>query len=78
MDANNLPHSMAVDAVGPFTFGIGLQGEVVVGYHLRQTGDLLKFHLVIPPQEVQVLRRCLSEGRIQETLAAVPPTQSKH
>lgn len=39
----------------------------------------VRVHVLVPASEVQKLRRCLEESsEIQETLAAKPPTQSKH
>jgi len=66
---------ITIDAKPPFTFGIGLQGEVIVGFSLSG----LPAHIVIPSTELETLRNGLEQSRtIQETLAAKPPTQSTH
>jgi hypothetical protein len=64
-----------MDAKPPFTFGIGLQGELVVGFSLSG----LPMFLVIPAEELETLRRGLEQSRtIQETLSAKLPPQGAH
>lgn len=63
----------------PYSFGIGLAGELVIGYCQPGTFGLLRMHLEIPASELHLLRRLLVECKdVQETLAAQPPTRSKH
>lgn len=76
MSANDEnPSGITIDAKPPFTFGIGLQGEVIVGFSLSG----LPAYLVIPATELETLRNGLDQSKmIQETLAAKSPTQSTH
>ena len=69
------------DAIEPFEFGISTEGELLISWGLRNAvpGLNMRFGVKIPASELSTLRNGLSLSReIQETLAAVPPTQSKH
>jgi len=65
----------------PFTFGIGLQGELLIGWvqAILPDGRPLRAHLVIPAEELPRLQRGLEQSKtIRETLAAKPPKQGAH
>ena len=66
---------MTIDAKPPFTFGIGLQGELLIGFSLAG----LSAHLVIPAGELEGLRLGLENSKtIRETLSAKTPVQGAH
>lgn len=74
-DPENQTNGFTLDAKPPFTFGIGLQGELVVGFYLQG----IPAYVVIPASELKTLRNGLDQSKaIQETLSAKPPTQSTH
>ena len=47
-----------IDAQAPFTFGIGLEGELVVGFSLSG----IRAHIVIPAEELGTLERGLERS----------------
>ena len=64
---------------GPFSFGLGLSGELVIGCCQSNSFVPVRAFLKIPGEYIPLLRRLLEEGKnAQETLAAIPPTRSKH
>ena len=70
-----MPTGITLDAKPPFTFGIGTQGELVVGFSLSG----LPVHLVIPAEELETLQRGLEQSRtIRDTLSAKRPPQGAH
>ena len=72
-DGSNV--GLTLDAKPPFTFGIGLRGELVIRFSLSG----ISTSLVIPAEELGTLERGLEQSRtIRDTLAAKPPTQSRH
>ncbi len=67
--------NITFDAKPPFTFGLGLQGELLIGFSLSG----LSANLVIPAEELDRLQRALEQSKtIRETLAAKAPTQGAH
>ena len=69
------PIGITLDAKPPFTFGLGMQGELQVGFSLSGVPMVL----VIPAEELKTLQRGLEQSKtIRETLAAKPPPQGAH
>lgn len=69
------------NATEPFEFGISTEGELLISWALGNMppGMGMRFGVKIPASELPRLRLGLEQSRgIQETLAAVPPTRSKH
>jgi len=72
------PHLM-LEALPPYSFGLSERGALQLMFYVIQGGIRLKFCVAIPPEEVRGLRLGLEQSaQIQETLAAIPPTRSKH
>jgi hypothetical protein len=70
-----MPSSIGLDAQPPFTFGIGLQGELQIGFSLSG----VSVFLLIPAEELGTLQRGLNDTQtIRDTLAAKPPPQGAH
>ena len=72
----------SLNAGPPFTFGIGLQGELIIGFvggYLPPDNTPIRMHLSVPAAELPTLLRGLTESKdIRDLLAAKPPTQSDH
>jgi hypothetical protein len=69
------------DAQGPFSFALTTEGALTVvwGHHTIQGGPQLRMGIVIPPEEVKILRWGLQETETtQETLSARRPTPGAH
>jgi hypothetical protein len=72
---------VSINAEPPFTYGIGLQGELIISWKVGNLPEHLplRMYLSIPAEHLPGLRRGLEETRaVQETLAAKPPTGSAH
>ena len=68
-------HAVTIDARAPFNFGIGLQGELVVGFSLSG----IRAYIVIPAEELGALERGLEQSRtIRDALIAKAPPQGPH
>lgn len=71
-----------ITANPPFTFGIGLQGELIIGFvggYLPPDNTPIRLHLSIPSEELPILRNGLNESKtIQETLSVKKPPQGAH
>jgi hypothetical protein len=54
-----------LDAQGPFSFALTTEGALTVvwGHHTIQGGPQLRMGIVIPPEEVKILRWGLQETR---------------
>lgn len=68
-------------AQSPLTFGIGSEGELVIGWTVGEAEDgrTIRLYVVIPAGSIESLRHYLQETQTsQEMLAAKPPTQSSH
>ncbi len=65
---------------GPFRFGLGTKGELIIQWDSDlAVGVQVPMGLVMSMEYSRELHAFLEEHRsIQETLAAEPPTQSKH
>jgi hypothetical protein len=62
--------NVTMNAIPPVSFGIGLQGELVIDWiaGMSPDGHSIRTHVVIPPESIKTLRRCLDETQtIQET-----------
>jgi hypothetical protein len=70
----------SINAWPPFTFGIGLQGELIIGFvggYLPPDGKPLRLHLSVPTAELPTLIRGLNESKdIRDLLSATPSTES--
>ena len=78
---SNSEKGLTINAQPPFAFGIGLNGELIISWRAGNLpeGTVIRMHLSIPAEELPTLRRGLEESTaIQQTLAAKPPTGSKH
>jgi hypothetical protein len=68
-------NGITLDAQPPFTFGLGLQGELQIGFVLSGVSAFL----VIPAEELGTLQRGLNDTQtIRDTLSAKPPPQGAH
>jgi hypothetical protein len=72
---------LTVPSQAPYTFGLGSQGELIIGWSAGSLpdGTELRMHLVIPAEELEPLRRGLKESQtIGEMLSLKPPPQGAH
>jgi hypothetical protein len=82
------PATQWLSAGRPLEFGLTTEGELTVEWELVLPQSPLlsqtelprsRLGIVIPAEEVKILRRCLEETQtIQETLSAKEPTQGAH
>lgn len=71
------------DAEPPFKLALTTEGELTVEWGLSPAPALrmpqLRFGIVIPAEQVKILKRRLQESEtIRDTLSAKPPTQGPH
>ncbi len=72
---DNENNGLTLDAQRPFTFGIGSQGDLNIGFYLSG----IPTYIVVPANEVQTLRNGLNQSKtIQETLSVKKPPQGAH
>lgn len=80
--ADNEAPSGTLIAEPPFSFGIGLQGELIIGFvggYLPPDGQPLRLHLTIPAEELATLLSGLQQSQaIRDLLSVKAPTQSAH
>ncbi len=70
----------SINAQPPFTFGIGLQGELIIGFvggYIPPNNTPIRLHLSVPAEELPILLRGLTESKdIRNLLSATPATES--
>jgi len=69
------------DAQAPFAYGLTQEGALTVqwSYAPIPGGPQLRFGIVLPAEEVKILRQALQVlGTTQETLTAKRPAQGAH
>lgn len=80
MSEQNNTLQLTMPSQPPYSYGIGLQGELIIGFvaaHLPN-GSEVRTHLVLPQEELEKLRHFLNQTTdIQKTLAATPPTSTQ-
>lgn len=75
-------HGATLTAHPPFSFGLGLQGELIIGFvggYMPPDNTPIRMFLTVPAEELPALQRGLNESKgIRDTLSAKEPKQGPH